>query len=260
MLDKESKYIILLVTSLLIFLAFTNIANSAEIQFVTHNVYGKVFKDDDGKLRGIAHSGQRALQIELILEMMKLVNYKSKQIQIMPFIRGLKTEQSQPNFAFFNISRRPDREGSVKWVGPIQSSVISFYESSKSPTHIKSLADAKRLNAICVINGNNHDTYLTNLGFKNLARNNNYESCIKMLAFGRVDLISISNLSLQGSLRTSNITNEEVRLTDVTIYKTQGYIAMSTNIPDHIVTKWQQALDLIKTTGKYEKLVEEYLH
>lgn len=259
-LSTVSKSRALSVTALLILLILTKVANSTEIQFITHNVFGKVFKDNQGKLRGVSHGGQRALQVELILEMMKLVDYESKEIQIMPFIRGLRTVQSEPNVAFFNVSRRPDREGTVKWIGPIQSGIVSFYEATNSPTHITSLADAKRVRAICVVNGNNHDTYLTNLGFTNLSRNNNYENCMKMLTLGRVDLVTLSNFSLQGSLKATNIKNEQVRKTGVPLYETQGYIAMSNNIPDHTILKWQRALDRIKITGKYEELVKEYLY
>ena len=231
---------------------------ASEIQFMTHNIEGKTYISENGELRGKKHAGRRAFNIELVREMMILMNHSTR-FQEIPFVRGLKTVQFDPDFALFNVTRTPERENTVKWVGPIQSSVAHFYELKEAPTGIQTLEDAKKVAGISVLNGNVHHKFLIKHGFTNLQPATSYVSCFKMLAFKRVKLTPSSNLALMERLKAADISPNDIQRTPVTLFETSGYIAFSKNISDRITEKWQQALDQLRRSGRYEQLYQQYL-
>ena len=235
-----------------------NLSHASEIQFMTHNIQGKTYQDGNGELRGIKHSGRRAFNLELVREMMVLLNYPIKIIDI-PFKRGLLYVQSKQDHALFNVTRKPSRENTVKWVGPLQSDKAYFYELKSAPTEIQTLEDAKKIKGICVLNGNIHDEFLQKSGFDNLMRNNSYAGCFKMLAHNRVSLTPSSALSLNERLKAAGISPQDIERTPVLLFNTDGYLAFSKNISDDVVNQWQNALDKLKRSGKYDQLVQEYL-
>jgi polar amino acid transport system substrate-binding protein len=44
------------------------------------------------------------------------------------------------------------------------------------------------------------------------------------------------------------------------VQKNAGYIAFSKDHSDDEIAQWQQALDKLKRSGKYDELVQNYLH
>ena len=81
--------------------------------------------------------------------MMVLLNYPIKIIDI-PFKRGLLYVQSKQDHALFNVTRKPSRENTVKWVGPLQSDKAYFYELKSAPTEIQTLEDAKKIGSSAI--------------------------------------------------------------------------------------------------------------
>lgn len=231
---------------------------ASEIRFMTHNTNEKTFIDENGELRGKKHAGRRAFNVELVREMMVSQNHPIK-MEVIPFKRGLKYVQTMPDYALFNIVRTQEREKTVKWVGPLLSDVAYLYELKSEPTGIKTFEDAKRVDSICVVDGNVHDTFLTEKGLNNLYRNISYVGCFKMLAAKRLSLTASNILALPERLESSGLFVKDIQQTPVKLFETQGYIAFSENIPDKIIEKWQISLDQLKESGKYHTLVEMYL-
>lgn len=77
---------------------------------------------------------------------------------------------------------------------------------------------------------------------------------------GRVDSGTSSGYGLRDTLDEAAMSVDEVLRTSVKIFDPIGYIAFSTDVPDHEIGLWQQALDRIKASGRYDQLVEDYLH
>ena len=233
------------------------LSHASEIQFMTHNIEGKTYQNEKGELRGIKHAGRRAFNLELVREMMTLLDYPRDFIEV-PFARGLLFVQNEQNYALFNVTRKPSRENKSKWVGPLQSDKAFFYELKAAPTHIRTLEDAKTVNGICVLNGNIHDEFLKEKGFVNLYRSHSYTSCFQMLALKRVTLTPSSVLPLAQRLKDAGISPQDVKRTAVFLFYTEGYLAFSKNIEDDVIHRWQNALDQLKESGKYNQLVQEY--
>jgi polar amino acid transport system substrate-binding protein len=233
-------------------------ALASEIQFMTHNIKEKTFIDEKGELRGKKHGGRRAFNLELVREMMILMNSPGT-FEEVPFARGLLYVQNNKNFALFNVTRKPDRENTVKWVGPLQSDTAYFYELKSAPTGIRTLEDAKKVDSICVLNKGVHDTFLQEKGFDNLQYNVSYTGCFKMLANKRVSLTPSGFLPLVERLRTAGLSLQDVKRIPVSLFDSEGYLTFSKNISDNVIQQWQNALDELKQSGKYDQLIQEYL-
>ena len=232
---------------------------SGDIRFLTHSTRGKVRIDASGTMRGIPHSGRRAFHVELVREVMGLTGHSPATLSEVPLPRGLRMVRTEPLTAFFNIARTADRESVVKWVGPLQRTAISFYEATAFPTGIRSLGDAGRVEAVCVLNGGNHEAWLQRRGFTNLTSNTSYENCLRMLSKGRVSLVFMPEESFPEALACAKLPPGAVRKTPVSPYAVEGYLAMSRDIPDAVVRRWQEALDHLKASGRYEELARRYL-
>ncbi|MDG9669534.1 transporter substrate-binding domain-containing protein [Hahella sp. CR1] len=238
-------------------LLITTNVTADEISFLTHNVEGQVYTDQAGELRGIKHSGKRAFNIEVVRELMLTMKHSTK-FQEVPFARGMQMVTKNNDLAMFNVSRTPDRENMVKWVGPIQKEEDYFYEMKSAPTGISKLEDARKVSSICVLNGAIHHKILNSYHFNNIYTNVSYVGCFNMLKKGRVDLTVSASSTVLSKLKEAEISPDQIQQTPVVLLVSEGYIAFSNNIPDETVDKWQQALDRLKDSGEYEKLYQLY--
>ena len=214
--------------------------------------------DENEELRGIAHSGRRAFNIELIREMMDLVNHSPKIIHNTTFKRGFNAVANTNNIAFFNMARRPDREEKVQWVGPLQTDTIIAYQLSSSPQNITDLETAKKSPSICVLSSGSHEKFLKKNHFTNIISGTSYENCFRLLKLGHTRLAVVANTSLHETLTITQIAPDEVTSAFV-LYASQGYLGLSNNIPQEIVMKWQQALDELKQNGRYQQLMTQFM-
>ncbi len=246
--------------SILIFAAFvSHLSYSGEITFLTHSVEGKSYRDENGELRGLEHSGRRAFQLELIREMMLMRHYSPKNIHIIPFPRALAmiVANSMPH-ALFNAGKRPNRMGRMKFVGPLTLDTYYLYEQKASPSGVNTIEGAKKV-GVCVHRGGNQDKFVTKNGFEKIIRNT-YDGCFKMLLANRdVDLVSISATDLQGVLKQANIDPDLIQKSPISLFSSEGSLVFSNQISDEEIDKWQEVLDQLKASGKYDELTKTYL-
>ena len=248
------KQFILLIIVLTV---ISNIVFASDINFLTHSLKGQTFFDKNGVLQGKKHTGKRAFNLELVREMM-IIQKHSINFKELPFKRGLIQVQNNNNTALFNISRTPEREKSVKWVGPLQREVDYFYEMKNNPTGIMTMEDAKKVENICVLIGSIHETILKKKNFTNINTNNSYVGCFRMLNAGRVDLTPKASSTVLRIIEQTGVSPDQVQQTPVILLESEGYIAFSKNISDEIIQSWQNALDQIKKSGKYQQLYNQY--
>ncbi|MDF1552630.1 MAG: transporter substrate-binding domain-containing protein [Deferrisomatales bacterium] len=220
---------------------------------MTHSIGDKVFVDPSGELRGVEQGGRRAMYVELVREILELLGYP-KNIEEFPLKRALFLAQNQPRHVLFNLNRTPEREDLFKWVGPIHATASYFFENDTRRTGIKGIEDAKGVGKICVLRSNAHNRFLAERGFENLVMADSYDGCIKMLLLGRVDLAPLSTLSSANADEQRTLRN-----TGVLMMESQGYIALSKDIPDAEVQRWQAAFDRIVASGRYAAISAKYL-
>ncbi|MGD9950646.1 MAG: substrate-binding periplasmic protein [Desulfobulbus sp.] len=246
-----------IIISIIFVLLFSFHVPATEISFLTHSLQGQAYFDKKGELRGKEHAGKRAFYLEVVREMMVIMKHPRK-IEEYPFIRGLRIVQKDSNRALFNVSKIPEREGTVKWVGPILVEKDYFYEMKNSPTGVTSLEDAKNVDKICVLNGGVHHNVLLKNEFSNLITNISYVNCFKMLKNGRVNLTISASDTVSEKLKEAGMELDQIKQIPFILLESGGYIAFSNNISDNIIQKWQDTFDLLKKSGKYQLLYKLY--
>lgn len=200
----------------------------------------------------------KGLSVEIVREILKILNYPGD-IKAYPWARAYNEIQSKPNSILFSMSRNPERENKFKWVGPLITDNVYFYKKRSTDINIKSIEDAKKAKRIAVSRNYPHEKQLRSKGFKNLYITVNPESNIKMLINERVSLIMGSELVYTELMRATTINTNLLEKIDIPIDKADFYIAFSKDTPDKEIKKWQDALDIIKESGKYDQIKKKYL-
>nr|WP_321514577.1 ABC transporter substrate-binding protein [uncultured Pseudodesulfovibrio sp.] len=230
-----------------------------EIRFMTHNLQGQTYLDmKTGNIRGIKHAGKRSFNLEVVLEMKKMMGNTTRITQV-PFARGLEILNTQKSVAFFNVNRTPERRSLYKWVGPLQSEVDYLY-GLKKMTNIHTLDAARNVRSICVVNGNAQHMRLFQMGFTNVVTNNSYENCFQMLKNGRVDLAALSELALEATLAKAHIQPSAIHRVPEVLLQSEGYIAFSPDTNDVVISQWQNAFDTMLYSGAYTRLFGLYFN
>jgi len=230
---------------------------SADIKFLTHSCESQVKTDEKGELRGVEHAGKRGFYVELVREMMKVMKVRQKIYEV-PLARGMLFVQKENDYVLFNVIRIPERENTVKWVGPIWTDASYLYEFKKAPTGIKTLEDAKKVKSIGVVRGGVHEKTLLSMGFTNTIPVTEYKQTYQMLIAGRINLFPAASISLEKTLKDEGINPDDIQKTPVSIAGTSGYITFSKNISDEVINQWQKVFDQIKKSGKYKQLYDLY--
>ncbi|WP_410499184.1 substrate-binding periplasmic protein [Chitinibacter sp. S2-10] len=241
--------------SLLVFLLASTLAQAADWTVLTHSLSDEAQKQG-GELRGIPHAGKRAFYLEVSRAVLLELGLPTK-IEEVPLARGLYQLQTEPRIAFFNVSRIPEREALMRWVGPISKEKDLFYENPKYPTGIHSLNDARDL-PVCVVNRGVSDTQLSKLGFSKLQRNNSYIGCFRMLEAGNVRLLASADKGLEEKIADAGVAPGSVRATPVIISESMGYIALSLDTPESEVKRWNQAFQRVVESGRYLALQKQF--
>jgi len=227
------------------------------IQTVNANEYEVTTEDfppfgytKNGKLTG--------LSVEIVSEILKKLSYKNK-IQIRPWARAYRETLLGPNKILFSMARNKERETLFKWVGPLVSDRVFFYKKRNSDIVIKNMMDAKRVNRILLTREFPEYTYLKKLGFDNLNETVTPIQNFKMLMKDRGELVPMGELAVPQTLKKAGIDARNIERTKVKLYEVNLYIAFSKDISDGEIYKWQEALDFVKSSGLYEKILKKYI-
>ncbi|GGP65192.1 hypothetical protein GCM10009347_33830 [Shewanella algicola] len=222
--------------------------NASEVQFITYPLPPFTYLDN-GYLSGFS--------IDIIEAMMQNTQQTAK-IEMYPFKRAFQLIKSQKNTALFLVAKRPERESEMKWVGPIISSGVYFYQKRDSGLSLAHLEDLKRVQNIGVVQDNADHTYLNAQGFTNLSTDNAQLQSLKMLSYGRIDVAPMSELVMPYLAQAANIDINTIERTPIKLYDSTLYIAFSNDTSDEDIALWQQAFDELKKSGQYQAIYDRY--
>lgn len=98
--------------------------------------------------------------------------------QMVPWARAVKKVEGSEQFLIFPFTRTPDRENKFSWVARLIEESTCFASTGVSPN---SLDDAKKRKRILAWLGSSYQTYLENMGFKNLIILHDTEQAVRIL-------------------------------------------------------------------------------
>ncbi len=231
---------------------FCGSAAAANIQVITEISPPLNYTEDGtdaGKVTGMA--------TEIVQEIMNRTGMKSD-IQVMPWARGYKLVQEEPNVALFSTTRTEQRENMFKWVGPLAAKKWVFYKKKGAGVSINSMEDAKKVSAIGTYTDDAKEQTLKKEGFTNLDSATDDTANLKKLLGGRIDLWVAGDID--GIMVAKNEGVDPAELEEAyTIKEAHLYVAFSKQTDDAIVNKWQAAFDEIKADGTWQKIRDNYL-
>ena len=217
-------------------------ASAQKLQIYCEDDKPLQFKTPDGNLTG--------LTVEVVQEIQKRVG-NTDPIQMLPWARGLKYLNEEPNTVLFSMARTAERNDLYQWVGPISETVMGLYAKADSTIQIKSLDDAKKVRAIGVYRDDLRDQYLTRAGFTNLDRTTEAVQSYKKLMLGRIDLFASS----ANEVAENRYINVKLVFP---LLKAQVFIAVNHETDSAIVTRWDEALEAMKKDGSFKAIYHKY--
>jgi polar amino acid transport system substrate-binding protein len=168
-------------------------------------------------------------------------------VKIYPWARAYQTALTEPNTFIFSLLRIDEREHLFRWVAPLCKIKFSFYRlKTRTDIEVNSLAEAKN-HLVAAQIGQASTLYLLKLGFEpenNLSISYNNDNFIKMLAFGRVDLIVLSSTHFQSLINAKSPYAAIIEPIFPINYLTRKlYLASSINTSPALINKLKQAYE-----------------
>ncbi len=247
---KENRILIFLVLSFVLVLPFFS-AGAQELQIITEEWPPYNF-EKDGKVSGFS--------TEIVQEIMSELN-ETHEIKLLPGARGDQLMESGKMVMNFSLFRTPAREKRFKFIGPIAEDAVYFYKKKGRQLSINTLDDAKKVNKVASPHKGLVYTHLVKAGFTNLDKTTKAISRIKKLLMGRTDLsVGITTLGVAYELKQLGEPMDAVTRTPVKLVEFPLYIVCTKNVSDNVIKRWQDALNRIKATGKYQTIYQRYMN
>ena len=104
-------------------------------------------------------------------------------------------------------------------------------------------------------------SYVEAQGLTNIHKMLKMDAQIRHVLMGRADLaVSATPLGVAYYLKRLKKPTDALVKTQVKLLEFPLYIACSKEIPDRVISKWQQAFEKVKASGQYERIYNKYLH
>lgn len=196
------------------------------------------------------------LSVELLNLIWNEMNEPRQAIHFMPWARAYFLTQKERNTVLFATSRIPDREKLFKWVCPISYSDVVLIGHRKNLSH-----DSKPLQelSIGVVRADIAEDVVIKQSATplNLVRTQSIEQLLLLLERNKVDVIATYSTVAYTSMQYLGM---EPILYPITrkLYELQDCYAFNKDVDEHIVARYQQALNQVRNKPSYKALLERY--
>lgn len=177
-------------------------------------------------------------------------------IRVYPWARAYHMALNEKNVLIYTLMRIPQREKLFKWVRPLGPANKTWLWKRKGDKKIivNNIDDAKKY-----MIGTNNDSmdhiWLKDNGFKdkeNISVNSKVELFVKMLKFGRVDMMAFNTASIEEEVKKLNFSIEDFEKV-IPLFTTQPFMAFSQLTSDEYVEKFKMVYDQLVKENKLEK-------
>lgn len=242
---------LVIVTGLSVILAVQplHVASASELHIVTES-FPPYNYQRDGQAKG--------LSTEVVRAVLDHAGIKAD-IKFYPWARAYKTATVSPNTLIYSIARIPERESLFQWIGVVAPYRTSFYKLKVNEAiRIESLDDARKYK-VGVSLEDVITIYLQGQGFEHLQVSQSDLLNVRMLAFGRLDVIAYDEAAFPRLVRKVGHDPERFeriyRLTDLS---GDLYLAASPRTDPVIVKQLRESLQAIREEGVYDRIHQKY--
>lgn len=195
--------------------------------------------------------------VELVRALARRIG-SNPSLTVLPWSRAYAMAQGKDEIGLFMMVRTPEREHLFQWVGPVDTSTTGFYARRGSNLRLSSLDDARALDRILVPRDWYSHQLLKDAGFRNLSPVDTPESMVRMVLYGRAQVMVTANVELPVLAAKVQAKPEDFTLL-FTLNQVHDYIAFSRTTPAAMVRQWQDALDRMKQDGSFASLYAHWL-
>lgn len=218
--------------------------------------YSEHFPPYNFEQQGVA----KGINAEIILRMCEVAAVHCD-IRFYPWLRAVENAQKDPRGGLFSMVKTQKRAPLFHWVGPLASSQSYFYKLKKrTDIRLTSLEDAKHF-GVAVANGDIYQEQLLDQGFvrgKNLLDFPTKSAPIEMFLKGKVDLIIGSEIVMPAWLAPHKASMADVEQVLELRDLGNNYLALNLKVNADVRTRLQLALDELKASGEYQRIIERY--
>lgn len=202
--------------------------------------------------------------VEVMLALLEKVPYKPE-IEFLPWARTYKTGLERPNTLIFSLARTPQREDNFEWIGKLFPMKTYLYiAANRNDIKITNLDEARKYVISGVIEGA-PSKWLAEQGFEMFNSTGVYESRIRMLMNGRIDVLLSDPMSLETEMGNAGIDISSIK---PILYLPEPsydlYLAISEGSDSVYVEAFKQAYQQLVQSGQFERLTlpfhERYEH
>ncbi len=242
-------YLRLLFVILIVLPVITQAHSNTELKIVTEE-FPPYNYQKEGEARGMSS--------EVIHAMLEHANLDAK-IKFYPWSRAYRTAQVEPNTLIYSIARIPERESLFEWIGAIAPYQTSLYKlKSNTDLHINSLEEASK-HRIGVSQEDVIKTYLENRGFDQLEEVRADQLVVRMLIYGRMELIAYDEASMPFQVKAAGFEIDLIeRVLRIEELSEELYIAINPKSDPILIQKLKTSLKAIKQNGEYQAIQSRY--
>ena len=193
------------------------------------------------------------------------VNRTRTDIRIVPLADGFQQAQGNTSTVLFSIVRTPERESLYKWAGPFtKSSFVLFAPTSRNIT-IASPDDLNRYQIGAVQSSIENDLLITQgVNASHLVSGMVPDELLRMLEEGKIDMWATGDLTGRYEMRKAGVKPDAYEIV-YTLSENDFYYIFSRDVPDTLVSSFQQALGTVRNqkdaqgVSEYERIIYRYV-
>ena len=203
----------------------------------------------------------KGISVDTLVEMMKLTGtpFNAKNVKLMPWSRALQEAAFMPRRIILNVPRTSDVQDDFKWVGPIDTIRFALIGHKSDQLDIGSLRDAGKHKLASIRNSGPEKVALSEgVSENDLNRHLTHVRALRELSNREVDMFIHSDAATAYFMPGLGMNPEEFAVVHV-FEETPLYFAFSKDVDDALIERLQAALDQLKQSGDYDKIVAKHL-
>ncbi|HTD03342.1 substrate-binding periplasmic protein [Undibacterium sp.] len=179
-------------------------------------------------------------------------------IQLVPWARGYKAVQEEPDVLLFTVGRSEEREKLMTLLGPIAISRTVLYARKGNAARMLALGDDIYKLPVGAYRGSIFADTARRRGFLSLDQAATPQITAKMLMMGRFDLWSEGSIVVPSVLKEIGYSADDVEKVMV-LDSLELYFAFSPHTSAATVKQWEDALRWLKKEGIFQKIYQKWL-